>query len=103
MVACGALARELLHVVEANGLDGIDVECLPARLHNTPDLIPGAVEERVLEARERYDHVYVGYADCGTAGRLDDVCAGLGVERLPGAHCYEFFAGTPAFEAMQED
>ena len=89
VVACGALARELLEVIRANGLNGIDVECLPASYHNTPDLIPDAVAARVLASRDRYDKVYVGYADCGTGGRLDAVCEDLGVERLPGAHCYQ--------------
>ena len=71
VVACGALARELLHVVEANGLDRIDVECLPASYHNEPDRIPPAVADRVRAAVERYDRIFVGYADCGTGGRLD--------------------------------
>ncbi|MDG2908112.1 MAG: DUF1638 domain-containing protein [Acidimicrobiales bacterium] len=102
IVACGALARELLEVVRANGLHGIDVECLPASYHNTPDLIPDAVAARVLESRDRYDEVYVGYADCGTGGRLDAVCEELGVERLPGAHCYQFFTGTAAFTELQD-
>ncbi len=102
VVACGALARELLEVVRANGLHGIDVECLPASYHNTPELIPDAVAARVLESRDRYDEVYVGYADCGTGGRLDAVCEELGVERLPGAHCYQFFTGAAAFTELQD-
>ena len=102
VVACGALARELLAIVEANGLDRIDVEYLPARYHNTPDKIPDAVAERVRAASDRYDHIYVGYADCGTGGRLDAVCEELGVEHLPGAHCYQFFTGSEAFHEMQD-
>ncbi|MDP7598395.1 MAG: DUF1638 domain-containing protein [Acidimicrobiales bacterium] len=102
IIACGALARELLKVVRVNGLDQIDVECLPASYHNTPALIPDAVEERVRSAQGRYNHVFVGYADCGTGGRLDAVCTELGVERLPGAHCYEFFAGSEPFGEIQE-
>ena len=102
IIACGALARELLKVVRVNGLDQIDVECLPASYHNTPALIPDAVEERVRSAQGRYNRVFVGYADCGTGGRLDAVCTELGVERLPGAHCYEFFAGSEPFGEIQE-
>ena len=102
IIACGALARELLKVVRVNGLDQIDVECLPASYHNTPALIPDAVEERVRSAQGRYDRVFVGYADCGTGGRLDAICTELGVERLPGAHCYEFFAGSEPFGEIQE-
>tara|TARA_B100001964_G_scaffold244519_1_gene326334 strand:+ start:23866 stop:24531 length:666 start_codon:yes stop_codon:yes gene_type:complete len=102
IVACGALARELLDVVRANHLVQIDVECLPASLHNTPELIPAAVKRRVQSARNHYDHVFVGYADCGTGNRLDAVCAELGVDRLPGAHCYEFFTGSGPFDEIQE-
>ena len=91
VVACGALARELLQVVEVNGLDHVDVECLPASYHNTPDVIPDAVAERVRSAADRYERIFVGYGDCGTGGRLDAVCAELDVERLPGDHCYEHF------------
>ncbi len=103
IVACGALARELLQLVEMNGLPGIDVECLPASYHNTPDLIPDAVEARVRAAGDAYAEIYVGYADCGTGGRLDRVCDELGVQRLPGAHCYEFFAGAADFAGLQDD
>ncbi|MBC8196091.1 MAG: DUF1638 domain-containing protein [Acidimicrobiia bacterium] len=102
IVACGALVRELLEVVRVNDLDQIDVECLPASYHNTPALIPDAVESRVRSAHDRYDRVFVGYADCGTGGRLDAVCAELGVERLPGAHCYEFFTGAAPFGEIQD-
>ncbi len=100
VVACGALARELLQVVEANGLDHVDVECLPASLHNTPEAIPDAVEARLRAAADRYGRLFVGYADCGTGGRLDAVCAELGVERLPGDHCYEFLTGSTAFAEL---
>ncbi|MEE2768677.1 MAG: DUF1638 domain-containing protein [Actinomycetota bacterium] len=102
VVACGALSRELLHLVEVNGLDHIDVECLPASYHNEPDRIPEAVAERVRAAANSYDRIFVGYADCGTGGRLDSVCESLGVERLPGAHCYEFFTGGAAFAKLQD-
>ena len=47
--------------------------------------------------------MFVAYGDCGTAGALDEVCAAHGVERLPGDHCYGFFAGVDAFAAMHED
>ena len=103
VVACGALARELLQVVQANGLDHVDVECLPASYHNTPDVIPDAVAERVHAAAERYDRVFVGYGDCGTGGRLDAVCTELGVERLPGDHCYEFLTGSSAFAQLHAE
>ena len=103
IVACGALARELLQVVEANGLSHIDVECLPASFHNTPDVIPDAVATRVRAATNRYQRIFVGYGDCGTGGRLDAVCKELGVDRLPGDHCYEFLSGSEAFADLHAE
>ncbi|HKX74798.1 MAG TPA: DUF1638 domain-containing protein [Acidimicrobiia bacterium] len=96
------MARELLDVIGINGLDWVDVECLPAKLHNTPQLITEAVEERLDRAAGRYDKVLVGYADCGTGGMLDRMLARRGVERLPGAHCYEFFAGSGVFARLHD-
>jgi hypothetical protein len=101
VIGCGALARELLQVVAHNDLDNIRVECLPAVLHNTPDKIPDAVRRR-LETAGEYDTLFVAYGDCGTGGALDAVLAEYGAERLPGAHCYEFFAGLDAFAEMHE-
>jgi hypothetical protein len=101
VLGCGALARELLQVVAHNDLDNIRVECLPAVLHNTPDKIPDAVRRR-LETAGAYDTLFVAYGDCGTGGALDAVLAEYGAERLPGAHCYEFFAGLDAFAEMHE-
>lgn len=101
VVGCGALARELLDVVRMNQMHNVKVECLPAILHNRPEKIPDAVRARI-ESATGYDTVYVAYGDCGTGGRLDAVLDELGVERLPGAHCYQFFAGLPDFDEMQE-
>jgi hypothetical protein len=102
VIACGALARELLDVIRLNSLDWVDVECLPASLHNTPDLIPAAVEARLDSALGSYREVLVGYADCGTGGKLDSVLEARGVERLPGAHCYEFFATSDVFASLHD-
>ena len=102
VVACGALAKELLDLIKVNGLETFDIECLPASYHNTPELIPEAVRDRVTQAKNEYQNIYVGYADCGTGGLLDKVCEELQVERLPGAHCYEFFAGSKQFSEIQD-
>jgi hypothetical protein len=102
VIACGALAKELVDVIRLNSLDWVDVECLPARLHNTPDLIPAAVAQRLDSALGRYREVFVGYADCGTGGMLDRVLEARRVERLPGAHCYEFFATSDVFAAIHD-
>jgi len=102
VLACGALARELLEIVKINAFDHVKVECLPAILHNHPDRIPGAVAERLDSVAGLFDHVFVGYADCGTGGMLDKVLDERGVERLPGSHCYEFFATGPVFSELHE-
>ena len=102
VIACGALARELVDVIKGNGLSWVDVECLPAKLHNTPDQITAAVERKLDAAAGRYQKVFVGYADCGTGGMLDAMLARRGVDRLPGAHCYEFFAGSGLFARLHD-
>lgn len=99
VIGCGALANELLEVVSRNGLRNIRVECLPAILHNRPEKIPGAVRSR-LEAANGFDRVFVAYGDCGTGGELDKVLEEFDVDRLPGAHCYQFFAGIRVFDEM---
>ena len=103
ILACGAIAREVLAVIRLNGWTHVDVRCLPAKLHNTPKQIAGAVDAKLTELAGRYDRVFVAYADCGTAGALDVVLNKHNVERLPGAHCYGFLAGNDAWDAMQED
>ena len=103
ILACGAIAREVLAVIRLNGWTHVDVRCLPAKLHSTPQKIAGAVDAKLTELAGRYDRVFVAYADCGTAGALDKVLTRHDVERLPGAHCYGFLAGNDAWDAMQED
>ena len=100
IIACGALAHELTAAVERSGWRHLEIQCLPARLHNTPERITGAVREKIRGARGRYRRIYVAYADCGTGGRLDAMLAEEGVERIGGNHCYEFFTGTAAFEVL---
>jgi hypothetical protein len=103
IIACGALARELGDVLKTSRMDWVDIECLPAVLHNTPKLITDAVRERLDRASGRYDKIFVGYADCGTGGMLDRLLEERGIERLPGAHCYEFFAGANRFAQLHEE
>ena len=103
ILACGAIAREVLAVVRLNGWTHVEVRCLPAKLHSTPEKIADAVDAKLTEIAGRYERVFVAYADCGTAGALDRVLQHHDVERLPGAHCYGFLAGNDAWDAMQED
>jgi hypothetical protein len=101
IVGCGALAREI--VALTRDLPNVDVTCLPATFHNRPGGIPAAVRRRIRSRRAGYDRVFVAYADCGTGGMLDRVLEEEGVERLPGAHCYEFFAGRPEFARLTDE
>ena len=103
VIGCGALARELVAVIDQAGLTNVDLTCLPATLHNRPGGIPAAVRAKVRAARPRYERIFIAYADCGTGGLLDAMLADEGVERLPGAHCYEFYAGSAAFAAMADE
>jgi hypothetical protein len=103
IIACGALAREVRAVVERNALAGVKLTCLPAKLHNRPQLIPEAVRRKIAQLRPLGVPIFCAYGDCGTGGELDRVLAEERVERLPGAHCYAFFAGVEAFDAMHDE
>jgi hypothetical protein len=102
VITCGALAREIAALRRANGWSTVDVKCLPPELHNRPERIPGAVRAEIRAARDRYAEIFVAYGDCGTGGALDAVLREEGVERIAGAHCYEFFASPAAFAALAE-
>ena len=103
IIACGALVSELRSVLVASGIeDSVEVKYLPANLHNRPENIAPQVEEILASSSKR--RVFVAYADCGTGGHLDLVLAKYPkVERLPGAHCYEFFAGTNEFMSAHDE
>lgn len=102
VIACGALAREIVQLRRLNGWSHLAVQCLPAELHNAPHKIPAAVRATLEENRGRYERLFVAYGDCGTGGELDRVLAEAGAERIPGAHCYEFFAGARPFAELAE-
>ena len=101
VLACGALAREIL-ILRDGPLGTFDVTCLPASLHNRPERIPEAVRGKICANRERYDEIFCLYGDCGTGGALDRVLAEEGVARIEGPHCYAFYAGEAEFAAMME-
>jgi hypothetical protein len=102
IIACGALAHEITALRRANRWDRLEVRCLPAELHNRPEKIPAAVRTLIHASRANYRSIFVAYADCGTGGMLDKVLREEGIERIPGAHCYEFFATGPVFSALSE-
>ena len=103
LIACGALAHEILALKAANGWAHMDLQCLPAKLHLWPDKIIPAMEEAVAEARDSYDTIFVVYADCGTGGQLRAACDRLGIEMVEGPHCYSFFEGNAKFAAGAEE
>jgi hypothetical protein len=103
VIACGAIARELVRIKDLNHWEHIEFQCLPAELHNTPDRIPAEVKAKIESQISRFKKIFVAYADCGTGGMLDKVIDEYGIERIPGAHCYEFYADSGAFRALAEE
>jgi len=102
VIACGALAREIAALRRVNQWTALDVRCLPAELHNRPERIAPAVRAEIRAQRDRYRTIFVAYGECGTAGQLDAVLLEEGVERIPGAHCYQFLAGAQVFDDLCE-
>lgn len=102
LIACGALAREILNLKKANGWDHMDLTCLPAKLHLYPEKIAEAVTEAVVKNRASYDEIFVVYADCGTGGLLQTACDDMGVQMVAGPHCYSFFEGNEQFADIGE-
>ena len=103
LIACGALAHEILALKQANGWAHMDLQCLPAKLHLWPDRIVTAVDEAVRARQGEYERIFVVYADCGTGGQLFEKCKDLGVEMVEGPHCYSFFEGNAVFAKRAEE
>lgn len=103
VIACGALAREINQLKKTNGWEHLELTCIDAALHFYPEKIPAQLRARIRENRDQYDDIYIAYAECGTRGEIDKIIAEEGIERLPGAHCYQFFAGEEAFAQMSDD
>jgi hypothetical protein len=102
VIACGALAREITMLKQMHGWGHLHLKCIDARLHNRPELIPGRLRDKIRRFKDEYDQIFVAYADCGTGGDIDRVLEEEGIERLPGVHCYQFFAGAERFAALSE-
>jgi hypothetical protein len=102
LIACGALAREILDLKQANGWDHMDLTCLPAQLHLYPEKITEAVQNAVAKHRSDYQEIFIVYADCGTGGLLQAACDELGVQMISGPHCYSFFEGNERFASQSE-
>jgi Protein of unknown function (DUF1638) len=103
LLACGALAREIVDLIERNKWQAFDIQCLPAKWHNTPQFIVPALREKIRANRDAYKRIFVLYGDCGTGGQLDAMLAEEGVERISGPHCYAFYSGNDKFAAREDE
>lgn len=104
VIACGAIAKEILAVSSQQGLDHIDLKCLPAIWHAYPQKIVPGLEAAVADARQNgFERIFFAYADCGTGGDIDRLCERENIARIEGPHCYSFFSGNDAFNQKAED
>lgn len=102
IIACSALLREIQALTKANGWSHLEVATISAELHNRPERIPDAVQTLIEAAKRKGQTVFAAYGDCGTGGRLDALLEREGVERIPGAHCYQFYSGSEQFQQFEE-
>ncbi|MDJ0779078.1 MAG: DUF1638 domain-containing protein [Gammaproteobacteria bacterium] len=102
VITCAAIAREVNEIKKQGQWSQMELQAITADLHSRPEKIPAAVAAKIDAARDRYEHIFVAYGDCGTSGELDRVLEEKGVKRLPGAHCYDFLAGRETYARMQE-
>ncbi len=102
VIGCGALAEELSALIRANQWTALDIKCLDAALHNRPEQIADRLKSVLAQYHAEYTNILIAYADCGTGGAVDRVARQFNAQRLPGAHCYEFYATSPVFEALAE-
>ena len=102
VIGCGALAEALSALKTANQWTALDIKCLDAALHNRPERIADRLESVLAQHHAEYTNILIAYADCGTGGAVDRVAQQFNAQRLPGAHCYEFYATSPVFAALAE-
>ena len=103
ILACGALAKEISTLIRLNGWSHLKTRYLPAILHNTPEKITEQLRMILQSSQTKFSKIFIGYADCGTGGKIDSLLDEFNVQRLPGAHCYEFFTGKQTFAEIMEE
>lgn len=103
VITCAAIAREVNELKKLGQWSQMNLQAITVDLHARPEKIPAAVAEKIDQAGDRYQHIFVAYGDCGTSGELDRVLEERGVKRLPGAHCYDFLAGRDSYRQMQDE
>jgi len=102
IIGCGALAHEVREIIKLNDWDNVRLQCLNADLHNTPKILPAKIKESIDSNINNYSKIFLAYADCGTGGLIDLILKDYDIERLDGAHCYEFYSGSSVFEELSE-
>ena len=102
IIGCGAIAHEVREIIELNNWDNVRLQCLNADLHNTPKILPKKIKEAIDANLNDYSKIFLAYADCGTGGLIDLMLKDYDIERLDGAHCYEFYSGSSVFEELSE-
>ena len=103
ILACGALSKEISALIRLNNWTHLKTRYLPAILHNSPDKITEQLRNNLQSAQAKFSRIFIGYADCGTGGEIDSMLDEFGVQRLPGAHCYEFYSGNQSFAEMMDE
>ena len=102
IIGCGALSHEVREIIKLNDWDNVRLQCLNADLHNTPKILPAKIKESIDSNINDYSKIFLAYADCGTGGLIDLILKDYDIERLDGAHCYEFYSGSSVFEELSE-
>ena len=102
IIGCGAIAHEVREIIRLNNWDNVRLQCLNADLHNTPKILPKKIKEAIDTNLNDYSKIFLAYADCGTGGLIDLILKDYDIERLDGAHCYEFYSGSSVFKELSE-
>jgi len=103
LIVCGALAREVLELIEKYGWDA-EVLGVPALDHNYPERIAPDVENQITVWRNSFERLVVIFGDCGSRGALDALLARYpDIQRIAGPHCYEMYGGQDFHDLMEEE
>ena len=102
IIGCGALAHEINEIIKLNDWNNVTLQCLNADLHNRPEKLPAKIKETIESNLNGYSKIFLAYADCGTGGLIDSMLANYDIQRLEGAHCYEFYSGSKIFKELRD-